>query len=179
MVAPLFSRQAGEGGKAFSAFSVYRSLPPQHRSLRAVAELVGKSRQLIERWCSRYRWVARVQAWDNEQEQARCRAHLRAVEEMSARHAALALLAQQRAAERLSQMTSDDIAAMGVSDICALLRLAEGIERRARGVGTAVGGMLVRPRPGQQDRSTDSDSEGVVPTLTTIRERAQKATSST
>ena len=56
-----FEQQARESDKAFAAFSLYLSLGPQ-RSLDAVATKLGKSKTLMERWCRRHAWVARVQA---------------------------------------------------------------------------------------------------------------------
>ena len=56
-----FEQQPREGDKAFAAFSLYLSLGPQ-RSLEAVATRLGKSKTLMERWCRRHAWVARVQA---------------------------------------------------------------------------------------------------------------------
>ena len=56
-----FEQQAKESDKAFAAFSLYLSLGPQ-RSLEAVATKLGKSKTLMERWCRRHAWVARVQA---------------------------------------------------------------------------------------------------------------------
>lgn len=56
-----FEQQARESDKAFAAFSLYLSLGPQ-RSLEAVATKLGKSKTLMERWCKRHAWVARVQA---------------------------------------------------------------------------------------------------------------------
>jgi len=57
----MFEQQPRESGKAFAAFSLYLSLGPQ-RSLEAVATQLGKSKTLMERWCKRHAWVARVQA---------------------------------------------------------------------------------------------------------------------
>ena len=56
-----FEKQGRETDKAFAAFSLYLSLGPQ-RSLEAVATKLGKSKRLMERWCKRHAWVARVQA---------------------------------------------------------------------------------------------------------------------
>lgn len=56
-----FEQRPGESDKAYAAFSLYLSMGPE-RSLAAVGRKLGKSDTLIERWCSRWRWVDRVAA---------------------------------------------------------------------------------------------------------------------
>jgi hypothetical protein len=56
-----FEQQPNESDKAFAAFSLYLSLGPE-RSMAEVGKKLGKSETLIERWCSRHGWPARVQA---------------------------------------------------------------------------------------------------------------------
>jgi len=59
--AMLFEQQRRESNKAFAAFKTYLDLGPQ-RSLALVAEKVGKSKTMIERWSRKFDWPARVQA---------------------------------------------------------------------------------------------------------------------
>ena len=56
-----FEQQPRESAKAFAAFSAYLGMGPE-RSLAAVAEKLGKSKQMMEKWSKRYDWPARVQA---------------------------------------------------------------------------------------------------------------------
>src|SRR5205085_12094500 len=56
-----FEQQPNESHKAFAAFSLYLSLGPQ-RSLEEVGRKLGKSKVLMERWSSKFDWLARVQA---------------------------------------------------------------------------------------------------------------------
>jgi hypothetical protein len=58
----MFEQQERESNKAFAAFKIYLELGPE-RSLSAVAEKLGKSKTLIERWSGKYDWPARVQAY--------------------------------------------------------------------------------------------------------------------
>ena len=58
----LFEQQDRESLKAFTAFKIYLDLGPQ-RSLVLVAEKVGKSRQMMEKWSRKFDWPARVQAY--------------------------------------------------------------------------------------------------------------------
>lgn len=57
----MFERQERESAKAFAAFKTYLDLGPE-RSLVLVADKLGKSKTLIERWSRKYEWPARVQA---------------------------------------------------------------------------------------------------------------------
>lgn len=56
-----FEQQPKESLKAFTAFKTYLDMGPE-RSLVSVAGKLGKSRQMIERWSSKFDWPARVQA---------------------------------------------------------------------------------------------------------------------
>lgn len=74
-----WERQPGETAKAFAAFCVYRDQAPSQRSLSRVAQSLGKSKALMDRWSSQNRWVLRAAAWDNEMDRQR---RLAAQEEM-------------------------------------------------------------------------------------------------
>lgn len=60
-----FEQQPKESAKAFAAFQEYLNLGPQ-RSLAAVRQKLGKSKALIERWCSKFDWVERVNAYNGQ-----------------------------------------------------------------------------------------------------------------
>lgn len=55
--------QPGESSTAFAAFACYRDLGSE-RSLEAVGRSLGKSRVLMERWSTKFAWVARALAYD-------------------------------------------------------------------------------------------------------------------
>lgn len=57
-----FEQLPKESAKAFAAFTLYLNLGAE-RSLREVGQKLGKSKALIERWCAKYDWQARVQAF--------------------------------------------------------------------------------------------------------------------
>ncbi|MDP9257549.1 MAG: hypothetical protein M3Q31_13465 [Actinomycetota bacterium] len=57
-------RAAGEGTKAFQAFTVYRELGPA-RSIAKVAQELGKSETIVGRWSADYGWVERASEWDD------------------------------------------------------------------------------------------------------------------
>lgn len=62
-----FERMQGEGEERFEAFSIYRDMGAEtggKRSLRQVAEQLGKSTELIERWSRLDGWQKRCFAFD-------------------------------------------------------------------------------------------------------------------
>jgi hypothetical protein len=77
-VAPIaypWERQEGESTKSWAAFQLYRDLPPMERSIqRAYSDQTGKTNRAQSTqshwrvWSSRWRWVERAAAWDDEQD---------------------------------------------------------------------------------------------------------------
>ena len=58
-------RQPGESRQAFAAFEVYRDGAVRgRRSIRRTARKLGKSRQLLEKWSVKWRWVERCDRFD-------------------------------------------------------------------------------------------------------------------
>lgn len=133
---PIWERLPGESAKAYEAFCKYRDMPPGERSLREVARRLGKSETLISRWSSQYRWVARVQAWDDEVDRKAREAHLRTVKEMRERHARLAVAFQQKVAQRIQMIDPDELAPQ---DLARWLEIATKLERLSRGEPTEIG----------------------------------------
>jgi hypothetical protein len=106
----VFERQERESDKAFSAFRTYLDLGPE-RSLVAVANKVGKSKTMIERWSRKFDWPARVQAHT---------AHLADIERKTAE--ALAVQAGTDWAKRQEVHREDEWQARG--ELLALAREA-------------------------------------------------------
>jgi hypothetical protein len=109
----VFEKQERESNKAFAAFKTYLELGSE-RSLATVAERLGKSKTMIERWSRKFDWPARVQAHT---------AHLADVE----RKAAEAVATQNGVdwAKRQEQHREDEWQTRG--ELIALAR--EAIER--------------------------------------------------
>jgi hypothetical protein len=60
-----WTRQSGESHQAFDAFQTYVATEVRGvRSIRTAARQLGKSRQLLERWSVRWRWVERCERYD-------------------------------------------------------------------------------------------------------------------
>ena len=106
----VFEQQPKESSKAFTAFRTYLELGPE-RSLVAVADKVGKSKTMIERWSRKFDWPARVQAHT---------AHLADIERRTAE--ALAVQAGTDWAKRQEVHREDEWQARG--DLLALAREA-------------------------------------------------------
>jgi hypothetical protein len=105
-----WSRQEGESGKAYEAFSLYRDLGPE-RSITKVAYELSKSRTLIGRWSSVHSWVDRVAALEARDAMIRMEAvetHLEAVaDDHAKREVALqgrALALREMAASQAEKM---------------------------------------------------------------------------
>jgi len=75
--AGVWERRPEESRPAYEAFVAYFRMG-QDRSLRRLAELLGKSLSLLGRWSSRYDWPARVREWEEQErrEAAREKRHL-------------------------------------------------------------------------------------------------------
>lgn len=95
----LWERLNGESEQAYSAFKIF--LQMESRTISAVGKKCGKSRNLIDRWASKYFWRERADAWDKsileEERKARIKNRAKAV----TRQENLGKLLQQKAAEIL------------------------------------------------------------------------------
>ena len=143
----LWERQQGESEKAFEAFVTYRDLGPA-RSLTKVSQELNKSRTLLGRWSSRWRWVHRTAAWEVEQDRFRRNAQLQEIAEMSRRHARQAQRGlgavsdlQDTFLRRLQDSGQEAFADLSDGDLMGLamrgMRLIEPlskVERKARGL---------------------------------------------
>lgn len=69
--AATFDRLPKESAKAFQAFTIYRDLPIDERSLQMVSQRLGKNRSLCARWSAQFQWMDRAKAWDSKQDQIR------------------------------------------------------------------------------------------------------------
>ena len=152
----MFKQQARESAKAFAAFRTYLEFGSE-RSLAAVADKLGKSTTLMERWSRKFDWPARVQAHS---------AHLADIERKAAE--ALATRNGVDWAKRQEQHREDEWQTRG--ELIALAREAierwkknpvrcgtlEGIARLldlASKLGRVSSGLSLEPteKPGEED----------------------------
>ena len=68
------SRLPSETALAYEYFKMYRDMPPEERSLRALChlEVTGKKRseRIFKRWSSKHNWQKRIETYDAEVERA-------------------------------------------------------------------------------------------------------------
>lgn len=140
-----WERQPDETPKAYEAFCIYRDLkdirdPESKRSLDLVVQEMGKSRTLFERWSSKYEWVKRVTAYDDEQErlvrEEEEKQRIKDIREMRKRHAKIANSMMLKAARALDNIPEDEIKA---GDISRMVDTASKLERISLGdVGEVI-----------------------------------------
>jgi len=143
-----FEQQKRESNKAFAAFRTYLELGPK-RSLATVADKLGKSETLIERWSRKFQWLVRVKAYG---------AHLAAIEreaietlalekavEWHRIHEAVKLAEWQRhkklialADEMIARWEKNKAKCGTLEGIARLLELATKLGRLAAGMPTEV-----------------------------------------
>lgn len=123
-----WERMPSETKPAWDAFVAYRDMP--QRSTAAVARTLGKAKQLMDRWCSQNRWVARVAAWESEADARMCEGKLAAIADMQKRHVAFARALLKKVRARLANIRTDE---MTPRDVSQWLELAIKVERQALG----------------------------------------------
>lgn len=123
-----WERQKGESAQAFEAFSLYLEMGAD-RSIRAVGQRLGKSRQQIGKWSSAYNWVERCQAWDNYLQHEAKKAAVTEVRKMTQRHILMAQQIQNAAMLALKEMGSDMVTP---KNFAAVIKLSTELERQNR-----------------------------------------------
>lgn len=126
-----------ESDKSWEAFVVYRDLGPGTRTHEKVAQELGKSRNLIERWSQRWDWPRRAQLWDVEVDQAKQRGVLSGVEEMENRHAQISRLIQQKLVDRLRDLNVEELSP---GQLIQWFDVAVKVERMSAGKATDIMG---------------------------------------
>lgn len=132
MIIRAWDKQEGESDPAWEAFVIYRDLH-EARSLVKVADQLGKSNTLIERWSRGKDWVPRVRLFDIHEDQEQVRLQFRERIKMSVRHANLATALQAKVAERLAAFTPEEVLALTPKQIADWLEIGVKVERLARG----------------------------------------------
>lgn len=126
-----------ESPKAWAAFKKFCELEDS-RSVRAVAQACDKSRSLIGRWASRWRWTERVKAYDNMMQEAVRAGAIRARRQMAERQSRTAVLGQNLAVTALMEL-QERLQAKGKRrgltpyEACRLFEACSKIERICRG----------------------------------------------
>jgi hypothetical protein len=135
LLAPAASweRRFTDTHRSWEAFEVYRTMGTQ-RSLVKVAQKLGKTPEVIERWSKQHDWLSRVTAWDRHQAQIINERVLSGTAEMRERLVNQALALQVRAQHRLLRMSDQEISQLSPYEICALMKTGADIETKARSI---------------------------------------------
>ena len=138
----LWERQPDESSVAYEAFLCYRNMghepegEKKKRRLASVAEKLGKSLKLRERWSFTWDWVERARAYDNELQRIGMEETRAAIKKMLKDHMTMAQALQKKAMTALLRLDDESLSAKNILDY-----LAQGIEleRQARLEAADVG----------------------------------------
>jgi hypothetical protein len=133
----LWEQMPGESTKASRAFQTYLDQGAD-RSLARVGRELGVSKQLIERWSSRFCWVRRARAWDDDLQAKRRAKFVAETLEMCQRHAAIACLLQQKLIARIQSLTDEEVNDLTPSEIASWLKTSVEVERVSRGLPAQI-----------------------------------------
>lgn len=123
-----WERKKGESSEAYTAFKLYYQMGAK-RSCSKVAQSLLKSRVLITGWCSKWDWVERARAYDNELARQEFAEACNAVKKMNEQQAQIGLLIQKKALEALKEMKSKELYP---KLLLQYLVQGAGLERKAR-----------------------------------------------
>lgn len=123
-----WERQDGESAKAYQAFCKYLDMG-EKRSIRAVAQQLGKSATLMARWSSTWHWPDRVGEYEADLRRQAYKKAQNDAEKMAKRHINIALKMQEKALAALNATKPEYIQ---VRDMITLLREATKLERDSR-----------------------------------------------
>lgn len=136
---PFWERQKGESAKAFEAFVLYRDAGAS-RSTAKVARELGKSKTLIDRWSGLWKWVPRVQAYDNHVDRERMVTAQQLRRDAIERHINLGQSMQHVGAayikDWLEKIERGDLPALTAKDVKELVDVGVKIERLGIGEPT-------------------------------------------
>ena len=125
-----WERQPKETALQYKYFETYLNLNPVKRTVRAAAEIWGKSKDTLEKYCTDNNWVERAAAWDDEQAKIAREEQKKEIAEMRERQARIAKKALDKVESYLDKLDVSDI---NPSSASKLIESASKLERIARG----------------------------------------------
>ncbi len=132
-----WQRQHGESRQAFAAFSAYRGMGPT-RSTAKVAQELGKSKSLMDRWSARWQWTKRADAWDDELDRQARQTEIEETRAMMRRHVQASMAVQHLALARLQEMQNPKNSHLTNDQVLRYLSEGIRIERLSRGEPGAI-----------------------------------------
>lgn len=139
-VIQLWDKQDYDTPKSYEAFLLYRDLPLDQRTLQKVADTLGKSVSLINRWSSQKKWKARVAAYDRffdkKTRQERAVEDEKAKLDMVRRQTNWAVLVQNRIAQTFKDMRPFEWKKLPFRERIQAYKIMADHERLSRGLPT-------------------------------------------
>lgn len=134
-------RQEGEGDAAFHAFTVYRDLPGLDRSVQEVCRKCARHRNQISKWKAKWRWDARLRAFEAEQDRVYCEELRAQRREAAKRHVQLGRALQALAAQGVNRLNAaaqepDPKKGPDLKAIAAAMRVGVQLEQNALAMPT-------------------------------------------
>ena len=134
-----WERQPFESSRAYTYFCLYRDMPQLERSVKSVAEKVGKSVRTMWDISSKWDWLNRAEAYDLHMQRKALAVQEKARLEMAERQAregmtlqSIAMAGVQKLVDEKGQVKAD----LTPTEIARLLETGVKIERLARGEAT-------------------------------------------
>lgn len=103
-----WDRQQGESLQAYEAFDLYCKMGAG-RSIRKVAQELGKSQPLMSRWSSKWKWQQRSREYDKELKRQEFEEARKAAKKMQERQIQTAMLLQKKAVQALDKLNIEDL----------------------------------------------------------------------
>jgi hypothetical protein len=144
---------AGESGRAFHWFTLYRELG-KDRSIAQVSRQCRVNHSHLCRLSSRFSWIKRAEAWDQHVIEKRQEKYLEQNLEMASRHATIACLLQEKLVTRIQGLTDEEVAELTPSEIVSWLKISVEVERVSRGLPPQI----VKPSKPTRKRKTGRPS---------------------
>mgnify|MGYP001574482136 CR=1 FL=1 len=122
-----------ESSIAKAACEEYIALGPS-RSLTKLCEALGRPpgyHRTLAEWSTRFGWVERAKAYDQEQLQRKRQARQEAIDDMNTRHAQIGITQQKNALGEIQRLIT--LGKFKDSALVQLLKIAADLERLARG----------------------------------------------
>lgn len=125
-----WERQTGETSKQYQAFCIYRDLG-QGRSIRLVAEALGRSRRTLEMNSVKWQWVIRSAEYDSHLDREMRLSNEAKIKAARDDYVLMARSIREKIAGRLISLNPDEIRAVSIPN---MLQTVVNIEMSALGV---------------------------------------------
>lgn len=148
-------RQKGESRQAYAAFQVYRDMGKARTTFK-VADKVGKHHSLMRRWCTRWHWVDRADAFDTNEEFELLTAEREERIKMRREDAKIARRVKDKVAERLETINVNQLSP---NVLIRWFKVAVEVERLSLGEATGIIQQQVAQARDELSKAVEDDPE--------------------